>query len=310
MANKLSTSEILAAARAAGGRQPKPQQSVATGKVRAEVPRSDLNDDLKVNRASELSEGEDIVRPDSMRVVLESIRESSTQVRTEEVRPPELDKILKNVRQIAGSGLPEPPSISKMLCGVREESGDSRPKTSSNSTPRPEAKVATRVMTGRPSTAEILAAARKSASPSSNSRPIPSSTKGKPGQARSTVDILAAARKQGAGTGSSHPMKKESAATAQKEFVRANAATSIATVIEGPAPVAVADVLQAVRKEAADHQVYAPPLPPLAEMIRELRRIELRPDTRRPNEAEQAGWTVRFQRWFHRVDGTHQGASI
>lgn len=310
MANKLSTSEILAAARAADGRQPSPQKSVAADKLRVGVTRKVLSDDLTVKQVPDSPE-EESVRPDSMRMLLERVRETSNVAPIEELRPAALGEVLKDVRRLAGTGLPEPRSMSKILLQVRQETGSSPLTASSTQGVRLEKKPVDRPALGRPSTAEILAAARKPVSEKPDPRPVPSASNRKAGSGPSTADILAAARKQGAVSAADRPDRPLNSHTAKKPSVRAaKSIPDVATAVRGPAPVAISEVLQAVRREAAGQQALAPPLPPLAEMVRELRLMAHRPVARRGDVAEKEGWTNRFQRWLNRVNGTHQGASI
>jgi hypothetical protein len=336
MATRPSTAAILAAARAADGKPsaegasngsvsrlepiatPQPEEAdAAAAAAKAESHPIGKNADASAADAPVERNGSHAAVPPSVATILSRVRGGRESV--QEVRPPSITEILAKVRESVGSTSAVPPSVAGMLGEIRHGSGADRPRTAQP--PQTAGKTAIAAAAkGRPSTAEILAAARKRATAGVAPASSASETTPQPASRPKTADILAAARRQGSGSASgaatsppAAPRPKPAARPAKSEATAEAAPEAV-----GPGdglqvrPRPAAEILAAVRAEATsvtNGTSADPSLPPLAEMVAALRQLDAR-SSRHRRQAEPVGWAGRLRRWFADDRDTHRGASI
>lgn len=310
MATRLSTAEILAAARAAGKNRGAPishGQSVVADPV-GEVSAATAPANGQLAAAAETSQasvtnpvaGESIPAdpvdnkpvPASLSVILGKVRREREAEASTVDQPPSIAAVLQRVREAAGANsvvstnqpaASRPASIAAILDQVRG-AGGAAPSEPSVPRPKQAAKAASpaRQSQKRPSTAEILAAARAR------------SAAGSTGEATAAVE---------------RPKRPKPTARPSSPVVATPA--SGGTVADDGAirPKSVAEILAAVRRAAQAAEVAA--LPELSVMIAELRRQ----DAKEPGAASRSGtpadgWASRLLRWISDHGRTHRGASI
>ncbi len=334
MATRPSTAAILAAARARDGKRadspPPASPTVASppAKPKGDASRSPTSASAPVFEASATpsagnettSEGlpaqnGHALAPASVAAILGKIR-AGRELAVAEVAPPSIGDILAKVREATGGATSAPPSIGRLLDEVRRLSG-----TTKTLPAVPPAAVTRGVDASspkrRPDTAAVLAAARKQGS---GSTPSVGSTPRPTGASSRTADILAAARRQGASAaqGSSAPKPTSPKPSAAPRPTKAESPGPTRGQRDTPdadsevRPKPVAEILAAVRSgaSAAGETSVDLTLPPLAEMVSALRRLDSRLSTPRLNAAEPVGWAGRLRRWFGGDPSTHRRASI
>lgn len=285
MAPRLSTAEIIAAARAADGKRPAAMPAAVSerkAEPKAESasppPEAPAAAPLAVTPPSGVSSGTQpretaaILRqvrqdrkpeglaavPHSMHDVLDAVRKDG---RPAEVRPASMTTILQRVRE---------------MCGTSDAASRAVPVASAPATNTARTNTTNTASTAkRPSTAEILAAARANAKPASVA-----------GQAKA----------------------------AAKPNAKANERTQVATPVADPSdgrprPPAMADLLSSVRSSISDRQSRIE-YPSLKEMLRELRSVDQRRFGQMTSQRPPDGWIGRVKRWLTGTSDTHQGASI
>ena len=300
---RLSTAEILAAARAADGKQS------ASKPAQAAEPRTESTESAQKSPA-----------------VPSPAQSAPPEMAGERISPPAIGPILQQVRQVRGSDGPAvptplrslldavrsngktdvcPPSIAVILQRVRDVCGTSGERTSGST--------ASVTNPGKSrSTAEILAAARQNKKPATITGESTAAVK-PVAKAASTADILAAARRQGAikadgGAAARSKSEPRSSAAPVQPSQRSEPAAVISD--DGrPRPPAMAELLASVRSSTLEHQA-AIAYPPLAEMLNDLRRLDRRGIGRASSQRAADGLLAKVKRWFSGSRDIHQGASI
>lgn len=332
MATRPSTAAILAAARAADGKRAAAGSSTGSSSVLARLPAAEPNEaghtagdaadsgsrpwgrDPGIDATDEPAEcnGSPAIAPPSVTTILSEVR--GGREGAQELGPASIREILAKVRAATGEGQLAPASIAGMLGEIRGTGGTERLQPSP--VPQATGKAAPSPSKGRPSTAEILAAARKNTRGGAPAAGAAATTA--PAGRPNTADILAAARRQGGGSAmgavpaspaAPRPKPTSRPAKAQVGAQPAHAPWSA----EGSEirPKSVSEILASIRTEleATFNSTEADSLPPLAEMVYALRQLDARSSRRRrpPEPTTLAG---RLRRWFAGDSDTHRGASI
>jgi len=317
MVTRLSTAEILAAARAADGKRSvatsAPVVTERTSESKAE-PKTPAAENLVAARVSEAIPEDGAVgaaQPPTIATILQQIRQDRVTPDASPDVPTSMNAVLAAVRSDGRPGDACPASMTAILQRVREMCGTSSPVPRAAPTVTTPASSPAKNATKKLSTAEIIAAARQNVKPSQQAE-RPAIAAKPAAKATSTADILAAARRQGAATGDrtaakrSEPKARPSVAAPQSS----QPAESVADASDArPRPPAMAELLATVRSSTQARQADIE-YPPLSEMLQELRRLDRRGISRTMSRPGADGWIARIRRWFTGTQETHQGATI
>ena len=240
MANRLSTAEILAAARAADGSGAGGRKLAAPGvgrSSRAERPdssssvavleREDSTEDFEEQAALEeippANENGKVVAstPPSVSKLIAAARGDAREGSRSSKAPPSMAAILADLRKETSPALPTPPSMARILADVRGGSAvtpvketTSKDKAASDS--RDSKTDTSRSTTGRGSTASILAAARKQGGAGGGKPSVKQPANPAGEKPSGTASILAAARKQGGAKSGKPPAKTSASPVGEK----------------------------------------------------------------------------------------------
>ena len=265
MAHRLSTAEILAAARAADGSGPRGTKTLARADG-SELPVESPNSSASVAVLEPDDSTEDFgdqstpaefppadrngkavaATPPSVSKLIAAARDEAQEASQSSNAPPSMAAIFAELRKERSSALPTPPSMAQILADIRGGSAvtsvnqiSSKKEAASDSRASQTNKSGS--ATGRGSTASILAAARKQGAGDGkpSGKPPASPTGEKPS---GTASILAAARKQGGARSAKPP------------------ATTSASPI-GEKPSGTAAILAAARKQGGAETAATPPPP-------------------------------------------------
>lgn len=241
MANRLSTAEILAAARAADGSGSRGTKTIARA-AGSELPVESPNSSASVAVLEPDGSTEDFTdqttpegnspadrngkavasTPPSVSKLIAAARDDAQQARQSANAPPSMASIFAELRAETPPALPAPPSMARMLADIR---GGSAVTPVNQTSSKKEAASDSRASqpnksgsaTGRGSTASILAAARKQgAGGGKPSGKPPASPTGENEKPSGTASILAAARKQGGARSAKPPAKTSASPVAEK----------------------------------------------------------------------------------------------
>jgi hypothetical protein len=331
MANRPTTAEILAAARAAANRPSTPKESASNGVALAEHRPETLE---AVSRGEETRGGGET--PERMLTQAARATEGSNGA-----SPPRMQEILAEVRSSSSSseswrGESAPPSVAAILAEVRRICGTMPTESINTADAVQRANASPPTPKRRPSTAEILAAARNQGASSGLAASSATAPSGDT-RPRTTAEILAAARRQGGATassasvasskrartlGASSPAKKGERLQGD---VPARTPTPVRTttvppggdavnpgVVDDakPRPKPIDELLADVRANATARTVVDADLPSLPEMIAALRRLDEQRQARRNGRAGESGWRALLRRWLGHGTETRHGASI
>ncbi len=277
MATRLSTADILAAARAADGRSSDAAQAGRPTKSATPAP----SPSRQTSSVSPPASVPPVAGPDPP-AMSASLREVKGE-REEELQtvagPPSVRRMLEAV-QGGDDGPHRPASMAAILGEVRRLCG-----------------TADRARTPG------LAANSPSVEPGKQGRDgqAPSSTAASRRSGGSTADILAAARRQGAArstASTSAAAQHREPGSASKEAKPLRAVLVNAPRDDSkPQPASMADVLSRVRSEV--RQIEADrKYPPLPEMVTALRHADQRNTSRAAGRRESQDWISRMKHWF------------
>lgn len=308
MPTRLSTAEILAAARAADGKRsaakPAPSPNRKPEAPSEQEPNASAAETPTVTAPSGAAPpvavaASESTQPPAISGMLQQVRQNRSP--ESPAAPTPVRGLLDAVRNNGRTEV-RPASMTAILQKVREICGTSpaRPASTGNNAVSTAAK--------KSSAAEILAAARQ------NAKPTPA-TGGStpPAKSNSTADILAAARRQGAAKeagvarANTEP-KPQRLADASKSPQPAKVAGDLAD--DGrPRPPAMARLLDSVRSSTLERQAGIE-YPTLPEMLIELRRLDRRSFRHARDQRSGNGLIARIKQWLSGQHKTHQGASI